>query len=288
MVIEAEPDWFYHYTTAEGLLGILESKSIWHTNANFLNDHKELQVGISYARDWYDANKNLIGHKLGEDNSKLLSINLCSEAGKQSGPKAYVCSFSEARDSLSQWRAYGKGGGYKIGFHREYLTRKLPALSLRFEKCIYEHDDVNNPVSNFLKKWIEQDDIKTDSDHRWLDHLLHQIVFKSLLLKGNGFAEEKEWRMFYDYRLNPEKNYAEFIRVRGGVYIPYIACEVFPGSEDEAYIRTSSNSTSPVLSIMSGPAPDPELTRIGLLQLLRKCQYHFLGEGTSMVTYRNW
>ncbi len=76
MVIEAEPDWFYHYTTAEGLLGILESKSIWHTNANFLNDHKELQVGISYARDWYDANKNLIGHKLGEDNSKLLSINL--------------------------------------------------------------------------------------------------------------------------------------------------------------------------------------------------------------------
>ena len=31
----------YHYTTARGLMGILEQKKIWATHINYLNDKKE-------------------------------------------------------------------------------------------------------------------------------------------------------------------------------------------------------------------------------------------------------
>jgi hypothetical protein len=35
----------YHYTNASGLKGILESNSLWATDAEFLNDVQELQFG---------------------------------------------------------------------------------------------------------------------------------------------------------------------------------------------------------------------------------------------------
>ena len=37
----------YHYTSLEGLLGIIESKSIWATNVLYLNDASELNYSIN-------------------------------------------------------------------------------------------------------------------------------------------------------------------------------------------------------------------------------------------------
>jgi len=37
-----EPDIIFHYTSLEGLLGIIKSKSIWATNVFYLNDASEL------------------------------------------------------------------------------------------------------------------------------------------------------------------------------------------------------------------------------------------------------
>jgi hypothetical protein len=40
----------YHYTTAEGLKGIIEFRCIWATNVNFLNDISEYHHGIDIVR----------------------------------------------------------------------------------------------------------------------------------------------------------------------------------------------------------------------------------------------
>jgi hypothetical protein len=41
----------YHYTTAAGLMGIVQSRTLRATNAEFLNDAQELQFGRSRLRD---------------------------------------------------------------------------------------------------------------------------------------------------------------------------------------------------------------------------------------------
>ena len=37
----------YHYTTAEGLRGIIEDKAIWASDYRFLNDATEFEYGMS-------------------------------------------------------------------------------------------------------------------------------------------------------------------------------------------------------------------------------------------------
>ncbi|MFO1205708.1 MAG: hypothetical protein U1E63_08295 [Burkholderiales bacterium] len=39
-LVEAHP-YLYHYTTAEGLKGIVESQQLWATNIAYLNDAEE-------------------------------------------------------------------------------------------------------------------------------------------------------------------------------------------------------------------------------------------------------
>jgi hypothetical protein len=48
---DAGSDLVYHYTTAEGLKGIIENRCIWATNVNFLNDISEYHHGVDIVRE---------------------------------------------------------------------------------------------------------------------------------------------------------------------------------------------------------------------------------------------
>ena len=41
----------YHYTSGDGLIGILRNKSLWATDINFLNDHREFELGSKLIGD---------------------------------------------------------------------------------------------------------------------------------------------------------------------------------------------------------------------------------------------
>ena len=45
------PEHVYHYTSAEGLYGILQSNAVWAADCRFLNDTSESQVGVNKAKD---------------------------------------------------------------------------------------------------------------------------------------------------------------------------------------------------------------------------------------------
>jgi hypothetical protein len=40
----------YHYTTQFGIIGIVESSSVWATHALYLNDSSEFSHGLSFAK----------------------------------------------------------------------------------------------------------------------------------------------------------------------------------------------------------------------------------------------
>jgi hypothetical protein len=48
---EPVDDMVYHYTTAEGLKGIIESRCLWATNVNFLNDVSEYNHGMQILKE---------------------------------------------------------------------------------------------------------------------------------------------------------------------------------------------------------------------------------------------
>ena len=128
------PSVLYHYTTQEGLLGIVSSKEIWATHTQYLNDTREFHHALEILQqettdqpvlrdEWYQI---------------ISGANVC------------VCSFSEDGDSLSQWRAYGgRASGFAIGFSGEYLRRAFEQLG-RLVPVIYEDDEQRSLIRTLL------------------------------------------------------------------------------------------------------------------------------------------
>jgi DUF2971 family protein len=148
----------FHYTTASGLIGILESGSLWATHANFLNDSAECQllnrlltpliksefekiVPELTSRGAFipDIMNSLGGDAMSTEAEKV--TNSILRAIDRVSP-IYITSFCmhEANSPecnhglLSQWRGYGKGG-FAIEFDESALDN---LTKIEAQRCSYQ------------------------------------------------------------------------------------------------------------------------------------------------------
>ena len=110
----------YHYTTVDGLKGIVENDELWATSAYYLNDSTEIMYGYQLIDEALEAWRKRV-------NPPELSMagGLVYALQRQFGhdylkrniiTPIYLTCFCEEDNLLSQWRAYGQTGGYSIGF----------------------------------------------------------------------------------------------------------------------------------------------------------------------------
>lgn len=137
----APPSTLYHYTDAQGLIGILGSLS-WSVNGfvdptetfkvaakllasdvRYKNDREELMFGARVLwQRLHDAFGN--GQVHGELRKALprLAVELDPDRLWQWRWRCFAACFCEEGDLLSQWRGYAGGvGGFAIGFNSEAL-----------------------------------------------------------------------------------------------------------------------------------------------------------------------
>jgi hypothetical protein len=101
----------WHYTSGDGLVGIIETGKLWTTQVSCVNDSTELRYGISLVRDALTL--RCVASATTDERVfyNILSNNL--EIGAAPTNEWFIGSLSEDGDDLSQWRAYGGGeGGY--------------------------------------------------------------------------------------------------------------------------------------------------------------------------------
>jgi hypothetical protein len=109
-----EPELLYHYTTQEGLLGIIENRCLRATHSQFLNDLSEYRI-------IFDALQQRIRTERNDSWAVLQSRLLLVRQMKG----IFVSSFSHEMqaDSLTMWRGYSSPtGGHSIGFDRLVLN----------------------------------------------------------------------------------------------------------------------------------------------------------------------
>src|SRR6266540_2391483 len=135
----------YHYTTWDGVLGILRSRTLWATHYKFLNDFSEIMcfrdrlVGLilPYVREAYDElikHSPHIKNKIDEEGGLGQVVQHDTEAFVDAqyhatGDEIYILSFCgehknqhvNSNGLLSQWRGYGSGGGFAIVFDSQKL-----------------------------------------------------------------------------------------------------------------------------------------------------------------------
>ena len=105
------PRVLYHYTSTDGLLGILANDAVWASDFRYLNDPSEfafarLQI-VSGIRTRLSRLRNPY------DRSVYAAV---IDRFERLDTTAFVSSFSENGNLLSQWRAYAPRDGVSVWF----------------------------------------------------------------------------------------------------------------------------------------------------------------------------
>jgi len=264
--IETKSEHLYHYTDANGLIGILEKNEIWATDSRFLNDSMEIKAGIDLAKNHLKSKvkelensetkyKEEIIHFYGVL-SNLIEQNLINR-------NIYIASFTKHRDNLRQWMSYcPANAGYAIVFKTDKLFDHPPTLSESLAKRLM---DVN------YKKELDDEELEPERLIKKLEHLIFQkedipaytlelsnrLVFKCAAIKNEEFYDEDEVRllMLSDINKSNKRNH----RNKSGIILPYQKFEITKNCISE---------------IIIGPNANMELAKSGLNDLLHKNSYN--------------
>ena len=276
------PQMLFHYTTAEGLIGILASSSFWMTNLRYMNDLSELQ----YARD-------LITEVLESKSLESSANDVLSEFFRrvkttfspfEGGTEVFAACFCENGNLLSQWRAYGgKGGGYAVGLDFFHLVRFLSKQCF-LRKVIYERDEqqriimnVIDKICSLLNEMTKNQDVKqADSDNTlpqfclFLNRILGEYIFS---FKHPEFMQEHEWRLVHIWDCNPilnrESDFRDLkFRTFSGNVIPF--CEVSFENALKASRQDDYGFSFPIQELVIGPTLNPEFNRQSVTTLLTR------------------
>jgi hypothetical protein len=189
------PSCVYHYTTADGLDGILRHGFVRATNFSFLNDPSEVMYGSDVARKLLVKIKD----SLSEPNRSLIDQILTS-LDLEAVAEVYVACFTRLEDDLSQWRSYGSAAleRYAIGFDAQELEALSAEPNTNFVKVLYEQTDQIERVRFFVDrafKFIERENVEPS---QWpvLAGAVAQLIARVLPeLKNPAYKTEREWRI---------------------------------------------------------------------------------------------
>lgn len=164
----------YHYTSTEGLRGIIDTGEIWLTNTAFVNDTTECRALWQLTGLFAD----------GELTNPFVQRRW--ESGERQANTLYIVSFSRIKNSLGQWRAYG---GFCIGFD----VNGMLGRGFTRHKCVYEKDDIHDWIirKSNLKEW-HGDFLSDGFKNKAADHL---FAAASRKYKSDHYASEEEVRL---------------------------------------------------------------------------------------------
>jgi hypothetical protein len=170
------PTMLYHYTTAAGLMGILNSHRLWATNARFLNDPTEIRYALKVVSDTMRENEQPYKEALKAEPTLTVPDIAAALSGRkipriESWAKdllevfdhqreVYVTSFCEQGDLLSQWRGYAAGGGYAIGVSAREIWQPVnarPGPPVLLRKVIYDPENQRRIVSRWVRAMFDLD-----------------------------------------------------------------------------------------------------------------------------------
>lgn len=138
--VEGEQGILYHYTSAEGLRGILEGNGVIRaSDARFSNDWMEFEHGLKLLTDQLEVERK--ANLTTEEREILIEIESMIETQKSQIQSAYIFALTVNDDDLSHWRGYTpRNGGYAIGLLREELIKVVTDLGYDASPCLYRLD----------------------------------------------------------------------------------------------------------------------------------------------------
>lgn len=277
-------DVVWHYTDANGLIGILEKGEIYFTQIACLNDSQEQAYFGNVVLDLVRAKLATNTDATLEPLLKTAEIGLAERDFASYG--RFVACFSEQQDDLNQWRGYGGGEcGYAIGFRTQELfdaihARRPDALLVPMSYSKAKHDSFAADIITCAEAFYRRGIARGITDLAgWSKALLTVLgleldVFASVL-KHPSFAHENERRIVLKFQDTDVPNLI-FRQKRT------LLARMLP-------IDAKNFATPPRLPIADvwvGPGPAQRVSVVGVGDLLLKHGYTGIKVERSAVPYR--
>jgi hypothetical protein len=187
----------FHYTDANGLIGMLENKSLWVNDVNYMNDTHEIKHGLQVFRDEFTK------HEGANVDATIWFLDVLIGNIYQIG-SFLITSFCKENNILDMWRGYGiSGQKYAIEFDEAALTQEIkaqyPGADIGFYDCVYGEHDSKELVESSVATWLSDDSAVTiDANGKAtlnIPKMIQVIIKKALIMKNYGFESERERRL---------------------------------------------------------------------------------------------
>jgi hypothetical protein len=225
----------YHYTSGQGLYGILNSSQLHCSDVNFMNDPSErtyfldlLEVVFIKAHDCKDIYSGL--------------YNKSYQDAVTDPFDRYVASFSKNPDSLSMWNYYAKGNGYNLGLDIDkiieanrdenfyiqkielnYKREQQIDETVAFIRSQKENCNRYNEIGKIIKGGVSEDDYYDlgYEQHNLIGEFNEGIYKLALGFKHYAYEREEEVRLVISENEVEQKS-TRFKTSENGVFVEYL------------------------------------------------------------------
>ncbi len=211
-----EPPELFHYTTPEGFIGIVTSKTLWASDMLSLNDASEAEYPQRVITAIFDQLRFPPEHSLAFEAFKTQLVEYTFR-----GYTPFVTCFCENGDLLSQWRGYGnQGEGFSLGFSVPWLI-SLEKRGFRLQRVIYDRRQQEMLIHEFLTmafSLVPKDHLSPEDEVTFWKIAAACLAPWFVMFKDAAFQEEREWRIV---NANPPNTMMQFRRA-GNRIVPYV------------------------------------------------------------------
>jgi len=246
----------YHYTSGQGIHGIVKYGELRCSNVNFLNDPSE--------QSYFQQLLKTLGDRHPEAEKIYSTLFNYSFQDAVIDPfESFVASFSKNDDSLSMWNYYAKGNGYNIGLDIDKVIKANENDNASIKKIELEYDQskqldatlkyilrhrANFERYNELDEKIKETQSKDDHQYFHTQQIeliqdfnigIHNL---KLRYKHQAYESEEEVRLLISENEIEQKT-TKFRMTSNGVFVEYFPLK----------LELSSNLRSVTIHPLSGP-----------------------------------
>jgi hypothetical protein len=274
----------WHYTNGPGLLGILETGTLYSTQVSCLNDSSEIRYASSLFKNALITSLPKWSSDKAVESFVQRYLKLIEEEPERPNHAPspfFVTCFSQEDDDLNQWRSHcGGENGYAIGFvvSKLFGTANSVLVRVNYDRALHEElaAEVAEATVKFFQEGLEKN--RAESPEKWEEEFLtHWDPFISRLapmVKDPGFNSENEYRIVHEFHVEELKD-MKFVQKKT-MLSRHLALSFPLGGE--AWVPRL-----PIAKVMVGPCRHREITRISVDTLLRKMGY---GSGKVVSSQR--
>lgn len=239
----------YHYTTAEGVRGIVENREFMATKSDFLNDKLEFQYAVEVMErltEKYIVNESLrerFFSKLKKEIDRLgIIAPVCDDHYcKDDGLSFYVVAFSKLQNNALLWAEFTDFKGYCLEFDYMKLVEGFQHRVFLHGTVIYDEEEQMNGLLESLLSCIrnlqengmtdlegffeEETEISEASLDKLVAEMAVVVSVYAMFFKKSFFEGEEEYRFIFPPVINELGMAKPDFRLLDQIFLPYIMVE---------------------------------------------------------------